>query len=75
MLRIILCSCLKCLHHKFLEKQYLVIISSYRTQASEPQADSKDQTIAVSEVGLKSEIDRYSYGRVLPGTVPIPSLN
>ena len=51
---------LEMVQHKNTEKKNLVIISLYRVQASEPQVDSKDQPIVVSEVGLQSEIDRYS---------------
>ena len=52
MLLIILFSCLKILQHKDTEKQHLVIILLYRAQASEQQADLRDQMIAVSEVDL-----------------------
>ena len=34
------------------EQQYLVIISLYRVQASEPQVNLRYQPIVVSEVGL-----------------------
>ena len=47
----ILFSCLDFLHHKNIEKQYLVIISSYRARPSETQVDLRDQPIVVSEVG------------------------
>ena len=42
------------------EKQYLVIISLYRARPSEPQVDSRDQPIVVSDIGLQLEIDRCS---------------
>ena len=39
------------LQYKNTEKRYLVIISLYRVQSSEPQFDSSDQTNFVSEIG------------------------
>ena len=68
-------SCVKVLHHKNIETHYLVLILSYRVRASEPQVDSRDKTIVGSEVGLLSEIDRYSCDKVSSGTVPILSMN
>ena len=45
-------SCLKFLYDKNTEKQYLVIISSYRARAYEPQVDSRYQATVGGEVGL-----------------------
>ena len=57
---IILFLCLNFLHNKNTEKQYLVIILSYPAQASEPQADSRDQPILLV---------RLAYSRKSTGTI------
>ena len=72
---IILISLLKFSHHKNTETRYLVIISSYRARSSEPQVSVRGYLIVASEVGLLSEIDRYSCDEVVSGTVTIPSMN
>ena len=52
LLLIIIFSCFDFLQHKNTEQQYIVIICSYRAQASEPQVDLRYQLIVGSEVGL-----------------------
>ena len=44
----VLISCFKILQHKKIEQQYIVIISLYWAQASEPQVDLRNRLIVVS---------------------------